>query len=94
MNFGNGFASELEHDALDKIHLALRRNKRGLLVGQIAEQTGLGRGYVLSILKKSECVIKRRPYHRNLWWADWGDLPENFRPKFKTGRPPAHHNGS
>ena len=73
------FGIRLEEDALDRIHVALSTHPQGMLVGAIADATGLGHGYVKALLEKSDCVLKKRAGSYK-WLADWSDLPENFRP--------------
>lgn len=45
----------LEHEALDKIHRALRvhRHRRGMKIREIADRTGLAIGFVQDILRNS-----------------------------------------
>lgn len=74
-----------EADALDKIHavLDLPKNHRGLLVGEIAKQTGLAIGRVKEILEGSVTALRRRPRHPNLWFNDWSQLEGYHRPEAK-----------
>lgn len=70
------------------IHRVLRMQKyrRGATARELATETGLAIGAIEAILKKSECVLKRRSHNHSLWWADWADLEDNFRQRFKRGR--------
>ena len=78
----------MEAEALDLIHEALRQpgGNRGLTIRQRADRTGLAVGYLARLLNASTCVLKRRARHPRLWWADWRDLPTEFRWR-KRGRP-------
>jgi hypothetical protein len=80
---------EAEARALDLIHELLSRsaNKRGLPARAIATQTGLAIGYVNRLLKSSKLVLKRRPRHPHLWFADWNDISTEWRPVRRAGRP-------
>jgi hypothetical protein len=73
---------------LDKITLLLDRTefKRGLTARRLAIETGYAIGKVQEVLKKSECILKQRPYNRWLWYNDWKDCDPDFRPKRKRGR--------
>lgn len=73
-------AIDAEVDALDAIHkvLDLPKNKRGLLVSQIAEQTDLAIGRVKDVLAKSEIVLRRRKQHPNLWYNNWAELEPGY----------------
>ena len=75
---------EAEHHALDLIHAALRQHPEGLTPRRRADLTGVAVGYVRQVLKRSECVLRRRKFRPHCWWADWGDLELGFRPR---GRP-------
>lgn len=82
-----------EVEALDKIHaiLDLPKNKRGLLVSDIAEQTGIAIGRVRETLSRSELVLRRRPQRPNLWFNNWDELDPGYhtpRPRGKQGRKP------
>lgn len=82
-------AIDAEVDALDAIHkvLDLPKNKRGLLVSQIAEQTGLAIGRVKDVLGKSELVLRRRKVHPNLWFNNWEELEPGYHiPRLRDAR--------
>jgi hypothetical protein len=91
-------AISAEADALDAITIYLDRpaNRRGRTAAEISADTGLARGRVDEILKKSSCVLKRRSHNKQLWWNDWSDLDDvpQLKPKRKQGRPKKHKAGS
>ncbi len=78
---------DAEHDALERLHAALRGHPGGMSARKLADLTGLAVGYVHRVLEASEIVLKRRDRHPQTWWADWRDIeagPRTFRPR---GRP-------
>lgn len=79
-------AVDREHRALDAIHaaLALPEHEGGMMPREIADFTGLGIGFVETLLKANRNFLRKK--HCGRWQNDWNAVEENFRPAIKRGR--------